>query len=348
MRHSLGCLFVYSNLLSLLVTVLAKDDPDYNSAENFRPGNVTGLNSMYAWVGSYYNATTEVTVTPQMGPEPGDALCPPLQNYTTTMKWTSILAITERGTYNTGPNPVNIWLTLIPPNYNWSTLPWDVSLVTLRGSNHISPLVRDFDLFRPTWIGQENITAPPDYFNITATKSQNTFSLGGILNDPSGHGSWSYDDHIWMPTCNSSYYYGNWSLTLLQIPGDEWWSTQGWRSFMLPKMIVTFDEQTANFTLDGDFQAYPFLRSNDTNYIGGLNGELGPGVQGTIRFTFKGVLDAYHSDVLNMNASSPTWLRTVGFGNNTLNIGNGAIGRLRPSLGAATIVITCIIFAVFY
>lgn len=64
-------------------------------------------------------------MTPQMGREPGDPLCPPLQNYTTTMKWNSILAITERGTYNTGSNPVNIWLTLIPPNYNWSTLPWE-------------------------------------------------------------------------------------------------------------------------------------------------------------------------------------------------------------------------------
>jgi hypothetical protein len=129
-----------------------------------------------------------------------------------------------------------------------------------------------------------------------------------------------------------------------------WWSTEGWESFMLPRMNVTFDDHTANLTLDGDFAAYPFLRPNNTNYIGGRDGELGTGVQGTIQFTFNGVLDAYHSDVLDMNASSPTWLRTVGFGNNTLNIGNGdsGVGRLRPSLGAATIVITCTIFALFY
>jgi len=118
---------------------------------------------------------------------------------------------------------------------------------------------------------------------------------------------------------------------------------------MLPRMNATFDDHTANLTLDGDFAAYPFLRPNDTNYIGGLDGELGTGVQGTIRFTFNGVLDAYHSDVLDMNASSPTWLRTVGFCNNTLNIGNGSngVGRLRASLGAATIVISCTIFALF-
>ncbi|KAJ5604868.1 hypothetical protein N7510_010022 [Penicillium lagena] len=277
-----------------------------------------------------------------MGSEPGDALCAPLQNYTTTMKWTSILAITDRGTYNTGSNPVNIWLTLIPPNYNWSTLPWESSIL------ENNPFWWPLDSSQPTWIAQENTTAVPDNFNFTATKSQNTFSLGGILNDTSGLSSWSYDD-ILMPTCNSSYYNGKWQFGTLQIPGDWWWSTRGWKSFMLPMMNVTFDDQTANLTLDGDFAAYPFLRSNDTNYIGGSNGELGSAVQGTIRFTFNGVLDAYHSDVLDMNASSPTWLRTVGFGNNTLNIGNsGGVGRFRPSLGTATIVITCTIFAVFY
>lgn len=31
-------------------------------------------------------------------------------------------------------------------------------------------------------------------------------------------------------------------------------------------------------------------------------------VMGTIRFTFKGALDAYHSDVLNVKTSTPTWL----------------------------------------
>jgi hypothetical protein len=52
MRLCLGFLFVYSNLLSLPVTVLAKDDLSYNATQNFRPRNVTGLNDMYTWVGS--------------------------------------------------------------------------------------------------------------------------------------------------------------------------------------------------------------------------------------------------------------------------------------------------------
>lgn len=40
-------------LLILASTVLAKDDLDYNPPTNFRPSNVTGLNQLYAWVGSY-------------------------------------------------------------------------------------------------------------------------------------------------------------------------------------------------------------------------------------------------------------------------------------------------------
>lgn len=209
---------------------------------------------------------------------------------------------------------------------------------------YISSSIRTSDLFRPIWRDQENANVP-DNFNITATKLQNSFSLAGTL----GYYPIPTYDHIWMPTCNSSFYYGNWSVSLLLIPGNWWWSTKGWKNFTLPKMNGTFDAQTANFTLDGDFQAQPFLRSNDTLYNGGENGEIGEAVQGTIRFTVKGVLDAYHSDVLNMNTSSPTWLRTVGFGNNSHNIGNtSAAARRRPGLGAATIMMALAIFTAFY
>ena len=151
-----------------------------------------------------------------------------------------------------------------------------------------------------------------------------------------------------MTTCTSSHYYGNWTLSLLTMPPETWWSIEGWKDYKLPKLNGTFDAQTANFTLDADFRAYEYVRSNVTNYIGTEVGEIGRPVQGTIRFTFKGVLDTYHSDVLNMNTSSPTWLRTVGFGNNSLNIADSAVGRLNPGLGAATIVTAFTLFAMFY
>lgn len=33
--------------------MLAEEDPNYNPLSNFRPGNVTSLDQLHAWVGSY-------------------------------------------------------------------------------------------------------------------------------------------------------------------------------------------------------------------------------------------------------------------------------------------------------
>ena len=171
-----------------------------------------------------------------------------------------------------------------------------------------------------------------------------------MLNDTGGSGTWSYDG-ISMSTCNSTEYYGNWTLSVLDVQGNWWWSTKGWKAYTLPIMNVTFDTQTANLTLNGDFQASPFVRSNSSDYVVGSGGTIGPGVQGTIGFTFRGALDAYHSDILNTNSSSPTWLRTVGFGNNSLNIDNSsAATRLYPAGGqwAITAIIAISVFILFY
>jgi hypothetical protein len=113
----------------------------------------------------------------------------------------------------------------------------------------ISSSVYSSNLLSPTWRQEENATVY-DNFNVTASKFQNSFSLAGVLNDINGLGSLGYNN-IWMPTCNSSFYYGNWTTSLLQVPGNWWWSTKEWKSYMLPMMNVTFDTQTANFTLDG-------------------------------------------------------------------------------------------------
>lgn len=212
----------------------------------------------------------------------------------------------------------------------------------------ISSLVCSSNLLSPTWRGDDNTTVA-DNFNVTVAKSQDAFSLAGELNSFVGWGSFDYNN-ISMPACNSSYYNGDWKVSLLEVPGEDWWSTKGWKGFTLPILNVTFDTQTADFALNGDFAANPFLRSNDTDYNGGTAGELGPAIQGTIGFTFKGVLDAYHSDVLNTNTSSPIWLRTVGFGNNTLNIGNSnsAAGQLGPSQWAMTVIMAFSVFILFH
>jgi hypothetical protein len=190
-----------------------------------------------------------------------------------------------------------------------------------------------------------------DHFNFTTTKLLDSFSLAGTLGAgaSTGDGAQGYEP-ISMPTCNSSYYYGNYTLSISELPGDVWWSTQGWTDYTLPSMNATFNENTAKFTLEGKFAAYPYLRANDTGYTGTVDGgeiSIGDSVQGTIRFTFKGGLDTYHSDVLNMNTTTPTWLRTVGFGNNSLNAGYTSGGQGRPGVGAGVIVALVSIFAMF-
>ncbi|KAF3399098.1 hypothetical protein DPV78_006789 [Talaromyces pinophilus] len=75
---------------------------------------------------------------------------------------------------------------------------------------------------------------------------------------------------------------------------------------LYPKYQTTVDG-TANLSLQGYVVANP------------VNGE--GQVPGQFRLTFSGVIDKYHSDVLRNYTSTPSWLRTVGFNNNSENTG---------------------------
>ncbi|KAL2695596.1 hypothetical protein AAEP93_003689 [Penicillium crustosum] len=298
-------------------TVLAKDDPDYNPSSNFRPNNVTGLNQLYTWVGSYYNGTTEIELNPTIGYSSNDTVCPTHRNRTTILKWDSLLAITQRGTYNSGINPVNLWLILFPPNHNMSDMPYEIGLL-YSGTPLMYPVMSSL----LTWKHQENKTVA-DHFNMTTTKNPNSsFTLSGEMHSNLApyDGSASWPLKIDMIPCNISEEYGNWSMN---VPQAEWWDTEGWDEFVLPNVTVDFDAHTSNLTMDGDFRASPFMRSNVSRYWWGdmLSAET---IQGPIQIRFSGVLDAYNSDILDVNSTEPAWLRTVGFGNNSLNIADSS------------------------
>lgn len=47
-------------------------------------------------------------------------------------------------------------------------------------------------------------------------------------------------------------------------------------------------------------------------------------IRGPIQVRFSGILDAYNSDILDVNLTELAWLRTVGFGNNSLNIADSS------------------------
>ncbi|KAJ5888468.1 hypothetical protein N7495_008509 [Penicillium taxi] len=215
-------------------------------------------------------------------------------------------------------------LTLIPPNYNKS------NLNLLAPDEYPRPLWWALQSSDPTRQYNENTTVE-DHFDMSTIKSPNSFSLAGTLDEniSLGLASQSFKP-IWMST---------W---------DSWWSTRGWTDFKLPSMNAKFDDKSANLTLEGKFVASPLLRANDTGYIGTPDGgEISDGdsVQGTIRFTFKGDLDYYHSDVLDISTTVPTWLRTVGFGNNSMNVGYTSGGQGRPEAGAAAMI--AMLFAIF-
>lgn len=82
-----------------------------------------------------------------------------------------------------------------------------------------------------------------------------------------------------------------------------------------PVLDIQFDGKTANLSVNGYFIGY------DTVKEGTMTSTDGMLVVGGMKVSFLGVLDAYHSDVLANDTATPTWLRTVGFQNNSLNVG---------------------------
>lgn len=118
-----------------------------------------------------------------------------------------------------------------------------------------------------------------------------------------------------MKPCNSSIESGQ--SYILLIDRDYGINTAGW-DWTYPKVDMQFDSQTANLTVDGYAAAFPHRISTE-NYQSDLVGS--DEVQGKIKISFVGVIDPYHSDTLVNTSTTPTWLRTVGFGNNSMNIG---------------------------
>ncbi|KAJ5698114.1 hypothetical protein N7462_000119 [Penicillium macrosclerotiorum] len=163
-----------------------------------------------------------------------------------------------------------------------------------------------------------------DVFNWTlAPTKQAPYSLTGILPNTTLADT---DMVVSMDSCNSSIETKDWLAWIIVMPWDE---TAGW-NWTQPTVGLQFDSRTANFTLDGYFLAQPFIKENSTyQYLDEGNIRLasakGPDVtMGKISIKFEGVIDSYHSDVLVNNSATPTWLKSVGFGNNSMNIGNGS------------------------
>ena len=130
-----------------------------------------------------------------------------------------------------------------------------------------------------------------------------------------------------LDVCDSRKETKNSLITILAWP---WTESSRW-NWTYPIVNLWFDSQTANLSLDGSFTAIPMLLPNSSRNP--LMPNLGNvSFQGSIKIRFQGVIDPYHSDVLVNDSATPTWLRTVGYGNNSANIGYESEAQGRPGL----------------
>lgn len=137
-----------------------------------------------------------------------------------------------------------------------------------------------------------------------------------------------------LKACDTSTESGQYRMTLVD---RDYTNNAGW-NWTYPVVNIQFDSQTANFTLTGYAAGFPYLidRYDSSKPLGPDKDE----VQGKIKVSFHGVIDPYHSDTMVNTSTTPTWLRTVGFGNNSVNIGynSGSMSLPRPvHWGAAAI-----------
>lgn len=86
-------------------------------------------------------------------------------------------------------------------------------------------------------------------------------------------------------------------------------------NFTNPTIDLQFDDLTANLTLQGYAEAGPIYGTGPTATSGSTV------VWGMFSLTLSGVIDKYHSDVLRNDMSTPAWLPTVGYNNNSANFG---------------------------
>ncbi|KAF5534283.1 hypothetical protein FNAPI_12434 [Fusarium napiforme] len=301
---------LHAVLFFLLTLCLAKDDENYDNSTNYRPRNVTGLGNFYQWVGSYYNATAEVELTPifgdvwnetLFGANYTDNLCPELKNSTQVTKYDAILSILEKGKWNAGSNSLIFWLTLIPKSSS--------------GFN-ISSLGADFtpspDRF---WRPKEG--KGTDIFNFTTTQTKSgAYNISALLqrNEPEQYSS---SLNLTMPVCNATKLSGDYRIDIAEYRS---WEEEDWDDFRWPNISMLFDDKTANLTMDAVFSATPYVWPNATfKWSAPTTG--GPGAHGFIQIRVSGVIDAYHSDSLSLEDKTPVWRRTVGFGNDSSNIG---------------------------
>ncbi|RFN45619.1 hypothetical protein FIE12Z_10121 [Fusarium flagelliforme] len=321
-RHMLlRAFFLFSFITSVIAQEEEEEKKEYDPTENRRPENVTGLGDFYSWVGSYYNATVEaefiVDFTPYVEPY---KQCEEVRNFSTTVKYDAILSVLEHQKENPGNNSLQFWLTLMPQTSGPTNVS-DLGAWWMRDGENRSYVYSAQPLDTPEY----RIFNGPDYFNFTTTQvSGGAYNITGSLAGLEA-ATWQ---NMKMPVCNITEYKDEWEVMILDtglyFTQDEGLWT-GPVEYDYPKTSLQFDNKTANLTFEAFWHANAIKQPNYREVVDNpsLPTWRHSRVIGRVSFNFSGVLDKYHSDILSLDNSLPLWQRTVGFGNNSANIGYG-------------------------
>ncbi|KAJ5936541.1 hypothetical protein N7466_002991 [Penicillium verhagenii] len=321
--------------LSSAVLVAATEDSNYDPSYNFRPYNVT-MSALYNWVGSYYNGTTRVEFLPYTGlAASNSSLCPVFRNEIIIKEYPTVLGLTEPSKYNTANDPVNAMITLWPPGFNFSNVPpigWIQDISEFKSLQWY--LWSSTPLYKSTFTMSESPKLLND-FDWSLEKTQEPpFNLSGTVIDDEFIGEFPLN----MTSCNRT--------------GEVPWRLQpiAWNSpfngvrYPYPTISLQFDHQSANISFEGYFSGERYYEQE------GLRNSGDSILVGKFELTFLGAIDSYHSDVLENDTATPIWLRTVGFQNNSLNVGYALVStgsQLIGSLSLATLTFIVLEVALF-
>jgi hypothetical protein len=146
-------------------------------------------------------------------------------------------------------------------------------------------------------------------FNWTLEKTQAPpYNLSSVLTRYAGE-SYLYVNSTTTANCSGTEV-SSWKIAIMSYN-----TTYNGTNFTNPVVDLQFDGTTANMSMRGYFSAVALY------WIQGVWEEYNVMLAGEFSMTFSGLIDLYHSDVLRNDTATPTWLRTVGYQNNSLNVG---------------------------
>jgi hypothetical protein len=183
-----------------------------------------------------------------------------------------------------------------------------------------SMLADETDFLSPVYSYNSSSPKAEVDFNITLQDTQSApYNLSSVLTDYAGSSSVMFN----MTGCNSTET-TRWAGHFKSLGIEDDNISYNW-TYPNPVLDLQFDGQTANLTVEGYFEGIP-LGKYDFN-------EDDLFVPGRAKLSFSGVTDTYHSDVLVNDSATPSWERSIGFGNDSANVGyNGTDTSVSSSL----------------